>query len=145
MWSLADTQVYRKTIETGRAQRFDGAGLDPRQVGLLVDLLEDALLAGGRTDILAGYWMDVREEADGLHAKLGHVLASDRVLASLSLTPPPDPVMTVSIKELLGVVQSASGASAKQLLRVAGGMGDLERCLGWAWLTRRDRAGSLPA
>ena len=135
-------RVYRRTAETGRSEYFTGDGLHPEQVDLLSELLDEHLGSGERVDILAGYWMGVREEDGVLHADLGHRIAPGFPLASFTLTAPPAPVMKVSIAPLLTAIESSdSGGAAAALLRVSGGMGDLERCLGWAWLRRYEAAG----
>ena len=52
----------------------------------------------------------------------------------MTVLPPPQPTITVSINNLLRVFGDVTRPPPP--LRMAAGFNDLEQCLAWAWLTR---------
>ena len=113
------------TAESGHEVISPRAGADDAVVELLRPLVARAIDTGERVDIPAGYWIQAEErEIATLAVGIGHSDTGADVRVSMVVSRGPS--------HRLPVLRVRTGAKA--LRRIASELGDLDKCIAWAYL-----------
>ena len=128
-------RIRRHTIETEYAAYSERSGVDDASVALLGPLLDEAIRSDAPVGVPGGYWLIAHEDGRALHLELGHDAVPDTSLVSMTLHPPPQPTINISILNLLHVFGDMARPTPPLLM--AAGFNDLDQCLA---STRANRA-----
>jgi len=117
------------TAESGHEAISPRADVDAAFIELLRPLVARAINTGEWVDIPAGYWIRVEGRAIAtLAVEIGHAGADVRVSMLVSRGPSHElPVLRVR-------------AGAKALRQIAAELGDLDKCIAWAYLELWEQA-----
>ena len=113
------------TAESGHEVISPRADVDAAVIELLRPLVARAIDTGERVDIPAGYWIQAEErEIATLAVGIGHSDTGADVRVSMVVSRGPS--------HRLPVLRVGTGAQA--LRRIASELGDLDKCIAWAYL-----------
>ncbi len=127
------------TVESGRELISGRDQMDDWAIEGITPVLRQAIESGRRTPVLGGYWIQCELRDGGLAVAIGHAVAGEGLLISMTVQPARAGALPVLRVRTVGLHAQLATGDGNDLYRLAGELADLERCIAWAWLAEHEK------
>ena len=129
-------RIRHSTHETNHITTTLRGEVSDKTLKILMPLVRHAIDTGDRTAIPpTRFWLEASEESRCLMAAMG---TEDGALAHMTVRPPKvdgaPAAVEVNISGLIVAIRERRLLAGKSLEEVSLSLGDMERCVAWAWL-----------